>query len=152
MKSQNSSSEESLTVSEVIESGVGNRKITSAPISTVTGIVRNIGLPPFPHPHQLLEQQRQRRAGITMDARVHGRHLDDRAARRDEPVEARALGKLADRARFRAAAADAGNGVEVTLHQLQIEGRLEGQETLAMQLDARVEECGGRAEEDHASV
>jgi len=62
-----------------------------------------------------------------MHARVHGRGLDDRAARRDEPVEALALRELADRPGLGAPFTDFRDDREVPFDEGQVNVRRERQ-------------------------
>src|SRR5204863_9436560 len=103
-------------------------------------------------PHQLLEQTVQRGLRVLGHARVHLGGLDDRAARRDQPVKPRALRQRADGAGLAAAFADLRDGLQVALDHGQIDSRREELQALAIELDARAEEAARRAEEDHAGV
>ena len=78
---------------------------------------------PLDSPHHRLEQPLERGGRIGGPAGMHRRHLDDRAARRHQPVEAAALRQLADRPGLGAAAAHARNRREVGAHRLEIERR-----------------------------
>src|SRR5207244_10640470 len=98
------------------------------------------------------EQVVERRLRILVHAGVDVGRLDDGAARRDQPVEARALRESADGAPLAAPLADFRDGVEVALDHREIDGRRESLEPLAIELDAAAEKPAGWAEDDHAGV
>src|SRR6266540_5725536 len=70
---------------------------------------------------ELVHQRFERSGEIVMHARVHRGGLDDRAPRRDEPVEARALREGADRAGIGAAGADLRDHLEVAFDQGEVD-------------------------------
>src|SRR5690348_1098313 len=80
-------------------------------------------------------------------ARVYGRGLNDRAAWRDEPVEALAFGELAERA-----GADDADAREMLTNFVEIERRVERTGALLVELDACFEEVLLLAPDDDARV
>src|SRR6185503_14010555 len=80
------------------------------------------------------------------------RHLDDRAARRHQPIEALALRQLPDRPRVLAAGADGRNRREMRAHRLEVDGGIERDEPLLVELDLRDQQIELRARDDHARV
>src|SRR3954453_23033928 len=107
---------------------------------------------PLRWPHELLEQALQRRVQIVVNAGMYWRRLDDRAARRDEPVEAGSLRESADRARVGRAGADFRDGVEIAVDHRRVDAWSERAQALVIAADAGVEEGGSGGEEDHARV
>src|SRR5262245_18064610 len=98
--------------------------------------------------HHVLE----RRGRVERESGVDRRRLDDRRARRDQPVEALVQRKAADRAGVRAAGADARCRLDVRPYLLQVVGRPERSHARLVELDPGAEEATRTAEEDRADV
>src|SRR5882762_2126635 len=85
-------------------------------------------------------------------AGVHRGSLDDRASRRDEPVESFALREPSDRACLGSAGADYGHAGEVDAGRLEVNRRVERRQAPFVELDAGIEEILGRTRDDHSDV
>src|SRR5690606_41230301 len=85
-------------------------------------------------------------------ARMHGRSLNDRAARRDEPVKALAPREPSDRSRFVTASADDRDRVELAPDDREIDAGVEREEPGFVELDQRIQIIEARARQDHAGV
>src|SRR5690242_5748810 len=105
-------------------------------------MVLSLSLRRLRRPHQLLEQRIERSPRILMHAGVHLGCLDDRAARRDEPMEALALRERCDRARLSTSRADLRNDLQVAVDDREVDRGIERAEALGVELDARVEKPG----------
>src|SRR6185436_17874222 len=90
--------------------------------------------------------------GVAAAAGVDGGGLDYSAARGDEPMEPLALRKLADRSGVIATATDRWNRRQMLSHQLQINRRIERQQSRLIQLDPRLQKRQLRTRDDHARV
>src|SRR5690349_10770277 len=80
------------------------------------------------------------------------RGLNDRAARRDEPVETFALRRLPDWTSVSAAGAARRNRSQMHPHRLHIERRIERQQSRLIQLNACFEKRSVRTREYHSSI
>src|SRR4051812_36569521 len=94
----------------------------------------------------------ERRRRILAASGVNRRSLDDRAARRDQPVKALAWRQLADRSRRGAPRTHQRDTCEIRPHRFEIDARIERQQSALVELDARAEEvlCGARY--DHTRI
>src|SRR5690606_31487117 len=99
-----------------------------------------------------IEQALDRGGRVGAAARVDRRGLDDRAARRHEPMETLSLGEPADRAGSLAPAADHGDRLEVASYEVEVDVGREGGDPARIELDACIEEVEARAGQDHAGV
>src|SRR5436853_6635208 len=94
----------------------------------------------------------ERRGDVFASTGVDGRRLDDRAARRDEPVEALALGQLAERSGSLTSRADLRNAREMPMHGGDVDRRVERPQTRLVELDARFERVLLAAPDDDTGV
>src|SRR6187402_3464018 len=70
---------------------------------------------------------------------VDGRHLDDRAAWRDQPAKAPPGRQRADRSGIRPAGADDGNRREAVAQGVEVDARVERPQPVGIELDPRLE-------------
>src|ERR1700721_558616 len=86
-------------------------------------------------PNHRSHQVFQRGFGIGTLARMHGRGLHNRAARRDQPMKALARRQLSDVARGFSAGANRGNALQRASDEVQLHARVDGEQRLFVQLD-----------------
>src|SRR5262245_23102052 len=93
----------------------------------------------------------ERGSGVVAQTGVHRADLDDRAARRDEPVPALAHAELPERTGGRPASGHAHDRVEVATDAREVElGGGRGGDAVLVEGDAGGEEVAGDAAQDHA--
>jgi hypothetical protein len=103
-------------------------------------------------PHHRLHQVLQCRVGIGALAGMHGRSLDDGAARRHQPVKSFARRHFPNVPRTLAARANRRNGGQRASDKIHVHVRIDCEQCALIQLDARLQNALHVARENNAGI